>query len=177
MSRSFDVLRRAAALSAGLCAASIALSSAVVDTLTTDAMLKSAASGPAQQRYTAIDDLGERSEDASQVVPQLMKMLADSDPQIRWRTARTLGEYEGQAQAAAEGIRKLLTDSDPVVQYHAAVALGKLEDKSDATVEALVAAATSKDARVALRCDLGHSQPAAWAEAGSRSRGQSPQVE
>jgi HEAT repeat protein len=116
---------------------------------TTAEMLKSAASGSKDARYTAIDDLGERHADASQVVPQLMKLLQDEDPQIRWRTVRTLGEYDAQAKAAAADIRKLLGDKDPIVQYHAAVALGKLEDKSEETVQALVDAGTNKDPRVA----------------------------
>ncbi len=116
---------------------------------TLEQMLKSAASGSKQERYTAIDDLGERHAHADQVVPKLVPMLADKDPQIRWRTARTLGEYRGQAKVAVEGIRKLLGDKDPIVQYHAAVALGKLEDTSDETIEALVNVATSKDRRTA----------------------------
>ena len=112
-------------------------------------MLQDAAKGPKDKRYTAIDDLGERHAHASQVVPQLQKMLQDEDPQVRWRTARTLGEYGSQAKDSAAGLRKLLSDKDPIVQYHAAVALGKVEDRSDETVEALIDVATSKDARVA----------------------------
>jgi HEAT repeat protein len=113
-------------------------------------MLKSAAGGPSKERYTAIDDLGERHANADQVVPKLLPMLEDKDPKVRWRTARTLGEYRGQAKQAVEGIRKQLGDKDPIVQYHAAVAIGKLEDNSDETIEALVTnAATSKDPRVA----------------------------
>jgi HEAT repeat protein len=116
---------------------------------TTAEMLSAATSGAKDARYTAIDDLGERHEDASKVVPKLIPMLQDSDPQVRWRAARTLGEYEGQAISAVGEVRKLLADKDPIVQYHAVVALGKLDDKSDETVGALIDAATSKDARVA----------------------------
>ena len=113
------------------------------------AMLNSAVSGTGQDRYVAIDDLGERHESASTVVPALQKLLADEDPQVRWRSARALGDYESQAQGAAGVLRGLLKDSDPIVQYHAAVALGKVDDKSDATVQALVGAVTSPDGRVA----------------------------
>ncbi len=117
---------------------------------TLDQMLKSAASGSAKERYTAIDDLGERHANAEQVVPKLLPLLEDKDPKVRWRAARTLGEYRGQAKQAVEGIRKQLKDKDPIVQYHAAVALGKLEDNSDENIEALVTdVATSKDPRVA----------------------------
>ena len=117
---------------------------------TLDQMLKSAASGSVKERYTAIDDLGERHANADQVVPKLLPLLEDKDPKVRWRAARTLGEYRGQAKQAVEGIRKQLKDKDPIVQYHAAVALGKLEDNSDENIEALVTdVATSKDPRVA----------------------------
>lgn len=113
------------------------------------ATLNTAVSGSGQQRYVAIDDLGERHESAATVVPVLQKLLADNDPQVRWRSARALGDYESQAQDAASALRGLLKDSDPIVQYHAAVALGKVGDMSDATIQALVAAVTSPDGRVA----------------------------
>ncbi len=126
-----------------------AVPSRAEESRTTEQMLKAAESGSNMERYTAIDDLGERHAHATQVVSPLIKMLHDSDPQVRWRAARTLGEYRGQAKAAAASLRKLLGDEDPVVRYHAAVALGKLDDRSGKTVEALVDAATSKDPRVA----------------------------
>ena len=113
------------------------------------ATLKIAVGGTGQERYVAIDDLGERHESATTVVPALQKLLADEEPQVRWRSARALGDYESQAQGAAAALRGLLKDSDPIVQYHAAVALGKVGDKSDATVQALVGAVTSPDGRVA----------------------------
>jgi HEAT repeat protein len=133
----------------GVLAVLIAAPSYAADDAATATMLKDAASGAKDKRYTAIDDLGERHANASQVVPQLLKLLTDSDPQVRWRTARTLGEYGEQAKEAAPGLRKLLGDSDPIVQYHAATALGKVEDTSDATVDALIGVATSQDPRVA----------------------------
>src|SRR5262245_65860225 len=67
---------------------------------TADLVKAAASSGAPMKRYTAIDDLGERHEDASQAVPTLVKMLQDRDPQIRWRTARTLGEYGALAKDA-----------------------------------------------------------------------------
>jgi HEAT repeat protein len=112
-------------------------------------LLQAASTGSGSARYAAIDDLGETHRDASQVVPQLRKLLADSDAQIRWRSARALGDYGDLARSAAPELRSLLTNSDPIVQYHAAAALGKIGDRSDGTTRALVTAATSKDARVA----------------------------
>ncbi|MEX2169346.1 MAG: HEAT repeat domain-containing protein [Pirellulales bacterium] len=105
--------------------------------------------GEGQERYVAIDDLGERHESAATVVPALQKLLADNDPQVRWRSARALGDYESQAQGAAGILRGLLLDKDPIVQYHAAVALGRVGDTSDATIQSLVGAVTSPDGRVA----------------------------
>src|SRR5688572_18305066 len=111
--------------------------------------LQTATTGSGPARYAAIDDLGETHHGASQVVPQLQKLLADSDPQVRWRSARAIGDFGDLAAAAAPDLRKLLADKDPVVQYHAAVAVGKIGDRSDETVRALVAATTGQDARVA----------------------------
>jgi HEAT repeat protein len=115
----------------------------------TAALLKSAASGAGQARYTAIDDLGERHMAAGIVVPELEKLLADKDPNVRWRSARALGDYDAQAISAAPALRNLLKGNEAIVQYHAAVALGRIGDKSDETVQALVAAATGKDERIA----------------------------
>jgi HEAT repeat protein len=115
----------------------------------TATQLQTAVSGTGQARYVAIDDLGESHVDASNVVPQLQRLLAEKDTQVRWRSARALGDYGELAKNTAPDLRKLLTDADPVVQYHAAVALGKVGDKSDETTRALVKLATSKDARVA----------------------------
>jgi HEAT repeat protein len=111
--------------------------------------LKAAASGSGQARYTAIDDLGEQHVAATQVVPELQKLLSDKDPQVRWRSARALGDFGDQAQAAAAALRKLLSDNDAIVKYHAAVALGRVGDKSEDTLRVLLTAATSDDERVA----------------------------
>jgi HEAT repeat protein len=129
----------------------LALSSArcLAESETTITALETAQKASGQQQYAAIDDLGERHELASAVVPQLQKLLQSKDPQVRWRSARALGDYEGLAAAAAGDLRKLLADKDPVIQYHAVVALGRVEDRSDETVRALIAAVTSNDARVA----------------------------
>src|SRR3990170_4183641 len=83
-------------------------------------LLHTAVEGTGQERYAAIDDLGQSHHDAVQVVPQLQKLLADTDPQVRWRSARALGDYGPLAQNAAPDLRKLLGDEDPIVQYHAA---------------------------------------------------------
>ncbi|MCC7475374.1 MAG: HEAT repeat domain-containing protein [Pirellulales bacterium] len=112
-------------------------------------LIKLATSGPAEERYTAIDDLGELHADAVLVVPELSKLLSDTDVQVRWRSARSLGEYGEQAKSSGAAILKLLKDKDPIVQYHAVVALGKLGDRSEPIVGALVDAATNADARVA----------------------------
>jgi len=112
-------------------------------------LLQTAASGSGQERYAAIDDLGERHEAADSVVPALAKLLNDSDKQVRWRSARALGDYGAQAQPVVSDLRALLRDKDPVVQYHAAATLGKIGDRSDETVDALVSAATRRDGRVA----------------------------
>jgi len=112
-------------------------------------LVETAVNGTGEAQYTAIDDLGERSVDATTVVPNLQVLLTNKDPQVRWRSARAIGDYEAVAKPAAGDLRKLLADSDPIVQYHAAVALGKVEDRSEETVSALVKAATSKDGRVA----------------------------
>lgn len=147
MMKKFDRLAYSAILAIGLTAVSAASSfSQASDTIT---LLETAQSGTGQARYAAIDDLGERHENGTTVVPQLQRLLSDEDPQIRWRSARALGDYETQAKSAAPTLRKLLKDSDPIVQYHGAVALGKLGDKSDETVKALVSVVTSPDGRVA----------------------------
>ena len=142
-------ITRRTSLLIGMLAAVSALPCFAAEDAATATMMKDATTGAKDKRYTAIDDLGERHANATQVVPQLQKLLQDSDPQVRWRTARTLGEYGGQAKEAAPGLRKLLGDSDPIVQYHAATALGKVEDVSDETVDALIGVATSQDPRVA----------------------------
>jgi HEAT repeat protein len=116
---------------------------------TAQQLLQKAAMGSGQERYAAIDQLGQNRLEPTEVVPRLQKLLADRDPQVRWRSARSLGDFEESAQSAAADLRKLLSDRDPVVQYQAAVALGRIGDRSDATVEALVKAATGNDGRVA----------------------------
>ncbi len=143
----FLILRRATLCLLFIAAIGAAASYGAEPTL--DQMLRSSTSESKQERYMAIDDLGERHADAGAVVPKLIPMLDDKDPQVRWRTARTLGEYRGQAEQAVDGIRNLLKDSDPIVQYQAAVALGKLGDKSNETIEALINVATSQDPRLA----------------------------
>ena len=142
-------IRRVTVATICVCAALTALSTRAAEPQTVEQLVKSAVSGSTEVRYTAIDDLGERHEQAALAVPALTKLLQDSDPQIRWRAARTLGEYGELAKESAKGLRKQLADGDPIVQYHAAVALGKLEDPSDENVTALVDAATNKDSRVA----------------------------
>lgn len=108
--------------------------------------LKTATSASGQQRYTAIDDLGENPVAASTVVPELIKMLGDKDVQVRWRAARALGDYGALAQEAAPELRKLVSSGDTVVRIHAIVALGRIGDTSPETVDALVDAATGSDA-------------------------------
>ena len=98
-----------------------------------------------QDRYTAIDDLGERAGDVTEVVPELEKNLADADPQVVWRSVRALGDYGEEAVSAAPKLAELLKNSDPIMQYHAAFALGKIGDKSEETVDALVAAVGHSD--------------------------------
>jgi HEAT repeat protein len=110
--------------------------------------LKAALAGEAQDRYAAIDDLGERHAAADQVVPTLKQLLGDEDVQVRWRSARALGDYGPLAQEAVADLRALLSADDAAVRYHAAVALGKIEDRSDETVRALVTAVVSSDGHV-----------------------------
>lgn len=111
-------------------------------------LVAKATSGAGRDRYTAIDDLGERAADVTEVVPELEKNLADADPQIVWRTARALGDFGEEAVSAAPKLKELLKNSDAVIQYHAAVALGKVGDKSEETVDALVVAVGASDPRV-----------------------------
>jgi HEAT repeat protein len=127
----------------------IATPSFSADSAETGRLLQIAAKSKGEKQYAAIDRLGERHESASQVVPELKKLLHADDDQVQWRSARALGDYRALAQDAAGDLRELMSDSDPIVQYHAAVALGKVDDRSDETVQALVAAATANDARVA----------------------------
>ena len=112
-------------------------------------ILSTAVSGSGKAQYTAIDDLGERHEDASTVVPKLRQLLKSDDKQVRWRSVRALGDFGSLAKDSASDIVMLLKDKDPVVVYHATIALGKIEDRSDATLDALLQVTTSKDARVA----------------------------
>src|SRR5215212_6472591 len=121
----------------------------LADTQETAKILSSAVNGSGKAQYTAIDDLGERHEDASIVVPKLRQLLKSDDKQVRWRTVRTLGDFGSLAKDAAPDIVKLLNDKDPIVDYHAVIALGKIEDRSDSTISSLVELATSKDARIA----------------------------
>ena len=114
-----------------------------------DETLKTATTASGEVQYTAIDDLGERHESATTVVPALQKLLASEDPQVRWRSARALGDYDASAVAAAPTLLALLADKDPIAQYYAIVALGRVGDRSDATVNALVTAVTNSDARIA----------------------------
>lgn len=113
------------------------------------ALSKTASSGSGQERYAAIDDLGEQQEAAKTAVPALQKLLADKDPQVRWRSARALGDFGEQAKAAVPELQKQLKHEDPIVNYHAAIALGKIGDKSDDTVDALITAVSHQDERVA----------------------------
>jgi HEAT repeat protein len=111
-------------------------------------LVTAATSGTGKDRYTAIDDLGERAADVTEVVPELEKNLSDTDPQVVWRSVRALGDYGEEAVTAAPALRKLLTNSDPILQLHAALALGKVGDKSEETIDALVTAVGSPDGRV-----------------------------
>ena len=111
-------------------------------------LVTTATSGSGKDRYTAIDDLGERAADVTEVVPELEKNLSDADPQVVWRSVRALGDYGDEAVTAAPALRELLTNSDPILQLHAALALGKVGDKSEETVDALVTAVGSADGRV-----------------------------
>src|SRR3954447_13100838 len=121
----------------------------LADTQETAKILSTAVNGSGKAQYTAIDDLGERHEDASIVVPKLRQLLKSDDNQVRWRSVRTLGDFGSLAKDAASDIVKLLNDKDPIVDYHAVIALGKIEDRSDSTIASLVELATSKDARIA----------------------------
>lgn len=112
-------------------------------------VIEVAVGGSGQERYVAIDDLGERGEVPDKAVPALINMLDDSDEQVRWRSARALGDYGEDAKAAAPKLREMLNDGNPIIQYHAAATLGKLGDKSDANVDALAAQVTNRDSRVA----------------------------
>src|SRR3990170_7651469 len=76
-------------------------------TADTASALHSAMHGTGQDRYTAIDDLGELHRSAAEVVPQLQQLLANKDSQVRWRSARALGDYGDRAQSAAAELRKL----------------------------------------------------------------------
>jgi HEAT repeat protein len=112
-------------------------------------ILKTAAIGSGEERYTAIDDLGEHHVDAASVVPVLVKLLGDSDKQVRWRAARALGDFREDAKPAVPQLIAMLSESDPVLEYHAAASLGKIGDKSDATVDALSSEIANPDSRVA----------------------------
>jgi HEAT repeat protein len=111
-------------------------------------VIELATTGSGVQRYTAIDDLGERAESPELVVPALMKMLNADDPQVVWRSVRTLGDFGPAAAAAAPELNDLLDSKDPILQYHAAIALGKIGDRSEDTVDELVEAVGSSDSRV-----------------------------
>src|SRR5215213_4778283 len=105
--------------------------------------LSAAVSGSGKAQHKAIDSLGARHENATDVVPKLRKLLKSDDQQVRWRSARALGDYGSLAKESAPDLAKLLTDKDPIVDYHAAIALGKIEDHSEATLDALINAATN----------------------------------
>ena len=111
-------------------------------------LVTAATSGSGKDRYTAIDDLGERAADVTEVVPELEKNLSDADPQVVWRSVRALGDYGDEAVTAAPRCASCSPTSDPILQIHAAVALGKIGDKSEETVDALVTAVGSADGRV-----------------------------
>jgi HEAT repeat protein len=121
----------------------------LADSQETAKILSIAVNSSGKAQYTAIDDLGERHEDASMVVPKLRQLLKSDDKQVRWRSVRTLGDFGSLAKDGAPDIIKLLDDKDPIVDYHAVIALGKIEDRSDSTVAALIELATNKDARIA----------------------------
>jgi HEAT repeat protein len=111
--------------------------------------LEHSRSGSPQQRYLAIDELGERHESAESVVPVLRELLRDEDAQVRWRSARALGDYGPLAQDTVADVRQLLAEEDPIIRYHAAVALGRIGDRSDETLRALLSAVVGSDSRVA----------------------------
>lgn len=112
-------------------------------------LLKVAIKGNGQQQYHAIDDLGERREDAELVVPQLVKLFKSTDLQVVWRSARAVGDYGELARSAVPGLIKLLYNKNSTVQFHAAIALGRIGDKAEATVDALVERVTDEDGHVA----------------------------
>jgi hypothetical protein len=112
-------------------------------------ILKTAETGDIEEKYTAIDDLGERHVDAAKVVPVLVKLLSDPDVHVRWRSARALGDFGEAAKPAIPQLIAMLAEQDPILQYHAAATLGKIGDKSDATVDALSSEIANPDARVA----------------------------
>src|SRR3954468_14576738 len=106
----------------------------LADTQDTAKILSIAVNGSGKAQYTAIDDLGERHEDAAIVVPKLRQLLKSDDNQVRWRSVRTLGDFGSLAKDAAPDIVKLLNDKDAIVDYHSVIALGKIGDRSDSTV-------------------------------------------
>ena len=115
----------------------------------TGQLLDQARQGQPAERYAAIDELGHRAQEATAVVPPLVKLLKDKDVQVRWRAARSLGDFAAMATSAVPALQKMLLQDEPVARLHAAAALGRIGDKSPATVDALMKQVTSDEPRVA----------------------------
>ena len=92
-------------------------------------LLEAASSGSGQERYTAIDDLGERAAESTWSCPILIDNLDESDPQVVWRSVRALGDYGEEAVAAAPKLRELLDNEDPDCAVPCRHRAGKVGDQ------------------------------------------------
>jgi HEAT repeat protein len=149
--RNFFINRQLNSVLFGLLAMALLISGCHSDAKVGDisSQLETAQSGTGQERFAAIDHLGDRQDEAAAVVPVLLKLLNDPNAQVRWHAERSIGDFGDKAQAAVPDLLKQLAGDDPTDTYHAAIALGKIGDKSEATVDALATAVMNKNPHVA----------------------------
>jgi HEAT repeat protein len=93
----------------------------------TDELIEDSKSHEEGVRIRAVRLLAQRTEDAAQVVPALLKALKDSQGDVRWSAAIGLGYFGEQAKDAIPALQHAQRDRDARVREAAGVALSRID--------------------------------------------------
>ena len=93
----------------------------------TDELIEDSKSSQEGVRIMAVRLLPQRTEDAAQVVPALLKALKDSQGDVRWSAAIGLGYFGEQAKDAIPALQHAQRDRDARVREAAGVALSRID--------------------------------------------------
>jgi HEAT repeat protein len=108
-------------------------------------------SGDESARLTAIDDLGQKGEQAADAVPALMALLKDRSPLVRAHAAKSLGEIGAKARPAVPELALLISDPDETVRRKVVGALRKIHPDPQVGVPLFVKVMEDKDPAVRIR--------------------------